>query len=425
MILLLYMRKIKHFIIVLLLLFATLIFRPNFDITHTAKASTNTQAEIDALNKKIAEKREKVAELEKNIASVKKDISQARLKKVSFENQVSIISNRVTQVELDIEATQEKIDALELEIKALSLEIDQKQTDINRQKKIIAEFVRTLHYENDMKYIEILATYENFSDFYNKLQYLQTIESDLGKSAKSLRLAKLTLDEKKQLTEERQESYETLRDGLSGKKNELDEQKFAKENLLEETKSSERVFQTLLQNLRNQYRKIEGEISSIEKEVRAKLEAQNKLEKAKEPNFSGKLSWPTQSRYITARFHDPDYPYRHVFEHNAIDIRAAQGTPIHASGSGYVARARRCSSASCYSYVMLIHSGGISTLYGHMSKIAVSEDQFVTRGDVIGYTGGTPGTVGAGPFVTGPHLHFEVRQNGIPVNPLNHLVKDY
>ena len=65
-------------------------------------------------------------------------------------------------------------------------------------------------------------------------------------------------------------------------------------------------------------------------------------------------------------------------------------------------------------YVMLIHSSNLSTLYAHFTSVAVSPDSYVSKGQIIGYSGNTG-------FSSGPHLHFEVRSNGIPVDPLNYL----
>lgn len=70
---------------------------------------------------------------------------------------------------------------------------------------------------------------------------------------------------------------------------------------------------------------------------------------------------------------------------------------------------------------MIIHANGLSTVYGHVNKIFVSEGDFVVQGDPIGASGAMPGTCGSGPFTTGPHMHFEVRLNGIPVDPLGYL----
>jgi murein DD-endopeptidase MepM/ murein hydrolase activator NlpD len=69
---------------------------------------------------------------------------------------------------------------------------------------------------------------------------------------------------------------------------------------------------------------------------------------------------------------------------------------------------------------MIIHANGLATLYAHMSRLDVVQDQYVTRGQVIGLSGGRAGSPGAG-FSTGPHLHFEVREDGIPVDPYKYL----
>lgn len=416
--------QMKKIFIVLLLFFAVLSAKPLFVFAQAASSGA-VNSEIEELNKKISEKRKKIQQLEDSIARVKKDIDKKKLEAVSLKNQIAILDNRTTQIKLDIEATEEKLDSLNLEIQSLELRIKTKEETIAKQKEMLGELIRTVNYENDKNYLEVLAAYDNFSDFYNRLQYLNTVEEDLGQSAKSLRLAKTDLEEKRDQTTERKNAYTEMKEELEEKKKDFEEQIYNKENLLFQTKSSENTFQTLLSSLRKQYQAIEQEIASTEREMREKLEAQERLEKANDSNFGGLFSWPTQSRYVTARFHDPEYPYRNIFEHNAIDIRASHGTAVKAAASGYVARAKICGSASCYSYIMLIHTNGFATVYGHMSSVLVQEDQFVTRGDVIGLSGGTPGSVGAGPFVTGAHLHFEVRKNGIPVNPLDYMVTDW
>lgn len=415
----------KKILIFILILIFGLTLSPFFAFSENSTTPVGgNKEEIDELNKKINEKKDKIKQIEASIAEYQKKVDQKRLEATSLSNQMSILDNRITQVGLDIEITEEKLQSLSLEIESLKLMIQDKEKVIARQKVILAELIRKINEQNNKKFIEVLAAYNNFSDFYNQLQYTETVQRDLGKSAKALRLNKEDLESKKMALEERKSAYEKTNELLTNKKKDLESQVFVKETLLAQTHSSELQYKTLVSNLKKQYQAIDNEISGIEKEVRKKLEEQSKIKK-EDSDIGGNLSWPTQSRYITAYFHDKDYPYRNIFEHNAVDIAVSQGTPIKAAASGYVARAKICSSASCYAYTMIIHSGGISTVYGHMSKITVGEDQFVTRGDVIGYSGGRPGTIGAGPFTTGAHLHLEVRKNGIPVNPLGYLVKDY
>lgn len=415
----------KHVFLFIFIPLVVFLLNPFFVSTATNVASN--KSEIDQLNDQISQKKDKIAELEKTIADYKAKIAQTKSEATSLSNQLAILDNYIAQVDLDIEATEEKIETTGLEIHGLDLSISDKEATIAQQQKLLSGLIRTIYYENNKKYIEVMAAYANFSDFYNRVHYVQSLESDLGKSAKTIRIAKEELQTKKQQREEQQKSYQDLKLTLDNKRKDLEEQTNYKVDLLVQTKSSESKYNTLVQNLKNQYSQTESDITSIESQVRKKLEQQNKITDNGNPQQNGlmPLGWPTDSRYVTAYFHDQDYPFRNIFEHPAIDIRAAHGTAIHAVASGYIARTTHCTTPSCYAYVMIIHSDGYSSVYGHLSNIIVSADQFVTKGDIIGYSGATPGTVGAGPFTTGPHLHLEIRKDGIPVNALNYLIKDY
>jgi len=383
-------------------------------------ASTSTAvvtAEITVLNQQIADSKDKIAQLETTIVGYNKTIADKQTQAVSLKNQLSILDSRIAQVQADVDLTQAKLAETQLEINELKLSITNKQNSIDRQKQILNTMIQQINGNDQKNYIEIALTYNTFADFYAEMKDTESVYSDIGQSVRQLRLAREDLDNRKIEAEQKQQSYKDLQQELLGKKDALNAQVNVKQTLLNETKLSEQKYQTLLSSLKNQYQVIQTEEQTFEAQVRKKLEEQDKIQRT----GSVLMSWPVPSHIINATFHDPNYPYRQVMEHSGIDIHAAQGTPVKAAAPGYVARAKHCATAACYSYIIIIHTGNISSLYGHLSGISVQEDQYVNRGDVIGASGGTPGSVGSGPFVTGPHLHFEVRLNGIPVDPVPYM----
>ena len=96
-------------------------------------------------------------------------------------------------------------------------------------------------------------------------------------------------------------------------------------------------------------------------------------------------------------------------EHHGVDLMAAAGTPVMAAARGVVVW--RCNKLGYGNCIVIRHGTHLSTIYGHLSHIGVDSGQSVSKGEVIGLSGSTG-------FSTCPHLHFEVRRDGVPVDPL-------
>jgi len=118
---------------------------------------------------------------------------------------------------------------------------------------------------------------------------------------------------------------------------------------------------------------------------------------------SGSFAWP-MSGYITQGYWS---------QHRAIDIGAVKGTPIYAADSGYVSYVQ-FSNSGYGNMAMIDHRNGYVTLYAHMSVVVVDMGQSITKGQLVGYCGSTGHS-------TGPHLHFEVIENGVKRNPFIYL----
>ncbi|WP_229670664.1 peptidoglycan DD-metalloendopeptidase family protein [Deinococcus aquiradiocola] len=127
-------------------------------------------------------------------------------------------------------------------------------------------------------------------------------------------------------------------------------------------------------------------------------------------SVGGGLIWPLRSYRITSRFGEEDIEFHKEFFHGGVDLAAPYGTPIYSAASGTVTE----SGYGAFGNNVYTDTGEALIIYGHMSRTAVSVGQHVQRGDVLGY-------VGCSGMCTGPHLHFEVRLGGRPVNPLGLL----
>ncbi len=374
--------------------------------------------EIQALNNQIQEQKKQIDSITERQKAYQEAISRAQKDKNSLLNQLSILENRAAKLELDIDSTNINIDKTNLEIRKIQLDIENVDLEIENEKQHIANLLRMIYKQDQVSTIEMLLLNSSLSDFLSQAKYLENTNDKIKESLGVLEVKKDQLGKSKENLEIKNKELLALKEELEKKVSSLEYEQQSKSIILEETKSSEAQYQSLLAKAKKEMQQAEAEISSLEKTIRQKM---SEKDKTKLESGSSELAWPVPKNVITTSFNDPDYPYRKIIgEHAAIDIRAAQGTTLRAAGDGYVARVKFDGNTN-YAYIMIIHSGGLSTVYGHVSAVSVAVDDYVKRGDVIGRTGGYPRTVGAGAFTTGPHLHFEVRKDGIPVNPLNYL----
>lgn len=123
---------------------------------------------------------------------------------------------------------------------------------------------------------------------------------------------------------------------------------------------------------------------------------------------------PVDASRVSSPFGMRYHPIRHRYmEHKGIDLAAPTGTPVYAPADGYVAMAQRYGGYG--NFIEIEHGGHIETRYGHLSGYAVAQGERVHKGELIGYVGATGDA-------TGPHLHYEVRIDGDPVNPMPYLL---
>lgn len=373
--------------------------------------------ELKLLSGDIDDKKNDIKRMQQKQEEYAASIKAKQGEKASLNNQLAILDNRLAKTELDTSLVETQIERANLEIQKTDIEITANSSRISAVSADIENVLRLLHQKDNVTSLEILLLNDSFSDFLSEVKYLEDVNKTVREKLNSLKDLKNQLEKNKDDLEKQQAELNGLKKELLQKKEGLASEQDTKLYVLAQVSQSETQYQRLLEQAKKEQEEAAAEIASLERLIRAKMASLEGKQLAMNDNG---FVWPVTKNFVTAYFRDPTYPFRYIFEHPGVDIRAAQGSTLKAAASGYVARVKFDGSKS-YGYIMLIHGDGLSTVYGHISRAYVKEDEYVVQGQVIGLTGGLPGTPGAGGLTTGPHLHFEIRLDGLPVDPLSYL----
>lgn len=390
-----------------------------------------TKKEYNNLSGSISKNKQKLSEIRKEIMSLQDQLNNLDFLAEETEKKIINVTKQITQKRNDMQT--------------LANHIETKNSILDDQLDLLADYAKFL-YVQDNEYSSperALLGDEPVSEIVQTRNYTEILQDSGIELAENLKDISFELDQNKKALVVKSAHLAELKEKLAEDQNMLAEQKEARERLLEATRGEEDVYSQLIAQSKSQQNAVLGDINTlndnltflrskfkeygedfntenyrtlISKSSRAVFEYQAQNKKTGALSFM----WPVSpSRGLSAYFLDPSYKATFGVPHYAVDIRVPQMTPVSAPEDGIVYRAS--DNGIGYSYIILAHRNGVMTVYGHIYEMKVKEGEMVRKGDVIGLSGGMPGTKGAGFMTTGPHLHFEILQNGKHKDPLDFL----
>jgi murein DD-endopeptidase MepM/ murein hydrolase activator NlpD len=365
-----------------------------------APAAGDNRDKLDAVQARLAAVRAKENRLTRQISDV---TSQIR----SLEREVGDVSQKLSVLERDLALHQRRLDRLN---ELFNFETER----LNFLRSQYASVLRQLNlrmidiYETrDPTLVEVILESKSFQDVLDQIHYLEAIarqdkriagevagaRDEVHLARERTKTIRARVHSETQVVAVRTQQQRDVKSQLLSSKGSLSNRRNKQKGALAATREQEKAFIAEANALAAEDARVRGQLAATQGAGDTT------------PSSAG-LIWPV-SGPVTSPF-----GYRWGRLHAGIDIAAPSGTPIHAAAGGSVVLAGWTGGYG--NYTCIDHGGGLATCYAHQSAYAVSAGAQVSQGQVIGYVGNTGHSFGA-------HLHFEVRINGNPVDPLGYL----
>jgi murein DD-endopeptidase MepM/ murein hydrolase activator NlpD len=323
-------------------------------------------------------------ELEARVAALDKQIAEATQRVEAAEAEVARIQAQIETVQRDIDRIKAEIEASKAKFNQSLLALYKSGGGGSSNFTLLSRGGGAHELIAGSKYLG-----ENSRRFERELQRQGSLKVQLDDAQNDLRKEQAKAQEAQQVAAQERDRVSQLRTQADGER--------------EQVRAAEEHEQSVIEGIRARKADFEAQYQAVQAQIAALVSRGNPT-----PG-NHRFIWPVNGS-IASGFGPRVHPiYGESRVHTGVDIAASQGTPIKAAGDGVVKMAG--SNGGYGNWTLVDHGGGLATGYGHQSRIAVSVGQRVSTGQVIGYVGSTGAS-------TGPHLHWEVRVNGDPANPM-------
>ena len=386
--------------------------RPSSTTTTTSGAEAARQAAIDA---QIRTLREQVEEASAEEAEVLDRVDEVAAKRRSLEGQVRALDADIAAVELELANATILLDTITADLRRAETKLTATSNDLHLARTELTDrAVNAYIRQPGAQMANVILERQSFRELAAATDFLRSLFDAQHRSVDRYRSLQQAIDGERRSLGELRDQAAAQRDLVASHREELLSARTQRDGLRAQALSEEARQKALLAEVKEQVKQFEAEIASLKKEsdaIAALLRARQRAQRVT-PSGKGVLAVPVPGA-ITSTFGSRVHPiFETVRMHNGIDFSAPTGTPVKAADAGTVAVA---GTRGGYGTTLILdHNNGLATLYGHLSRLAVGEGAKVARGQVIGYAGSTG-------YSTGPHLHFEVRVSGNPVDPLRYL----
>ncbi len=375
-------------------------------------AGAQSQEDIDEIDRKIDRLKDQADGIEGERSASLAALVAAQEKLAVARAAVAEAQAKVDAVTAEIADNEAELDEIRLRLDRLAIEVANTRLEIRDARLLFQDRAAELYMQRAGAIGgAVVVNVDNMASVSVAARYSDDVFDSSERLLNTLEILERTEENQQAAIEQNQRDVEAILANLEQKRVALEEDKvvLAAAAAVVETEVANAA--VLLAAVEAQIAEIEGEIAQLEADSIAIGEEIKRLARSDGDN-PGFLQWPV-SGSVSSGFGYRVHPISGSRKlHTGLDISAGSGTTIYAAGTGTVIWADWYGG---YGRTVIVdHGGGLTTLYAHQSSINVSVGSSVNGTSVVGYVGSTG-------YSTGPHLHFETREWGSPVNPMNYL----